>query len=185
MDGQESDLRILLEESRQRVTAIERAYAEAEQRAQKYLGERDHWHEQHWEAHQENRRLQQAYESLRVQKGGFGFTMLLTAGAVAMLFGLAVGYILIRLSNDSSKAFRRFQGEQQFQLEFSLNQGRFEEASAILSQAASHPEYRLVLSQIEFTQKLLKAAQQGCESKGPLGMSGSIPHRVSDAREGH
>ncbi|HND89171.1 MAG TPA: hypothetical protein PK971_12630, partial [Saprospiraceae bacterium] len=140
MEGQEPDPHRLLEESRQHIAALERAYAEAEQRAQKHLGERDHWHGQHWEAHQENRRLQQAYQSLRVQKGGFGFTMLLTVAAVAALFGLAAGYVFIRLSNDHSKAFQRFRGDQQFQLEFALSQGKFEESSAILQQAARHAD---------------------------------------------
>lgn len=161
-EQQNQSMHTLAEEQRQRIAVLERAFAEAEHRAQKHLQERDHWHEQHWKAHQENRQLQQQYESLRVQKGGFGFTMLLLTGFAGTVLGLVACYVFMRLHNDQVRAFQRFRGEQQFQLEFDLSHGNFNGASSVLQRSAQHPDYQPILPEIEFVHKVVVAAKQGC-----------------------
>ena len=153
----------LLDEQQKRIAALERAFAEAEHRAQKHLQERDHWHSQHWEAHQENRRLQQDYESLRLQKGGFGFRMLLTVGFSAALFGLVSCYLFFRLKNDETKTFQHFTHEHQFRFEYALSHGQFEEVEAALRSSAEQPEFQAVRPEIEFTKKIVEAAKRGCK----------------------
>ena len=153
----------LLAEQQKRIAALERAFAEAEHRAQKHLQERDHWHSQHWDAHQENRHLKQDYESLRLQKGGFGFKMLLAVGFSAALFGLVSCYLFFRLKNDETKTFQRFTREHQFRFEYALSHGQFEEVEAALRSSAQQPEFQPVRTEIEFTQKVVEAAKRGCK----------------------
>jgi len=152
----------LVAEQQKRIAALERAFAEAEHRAQKHLQERDHWHEQHWEAHQEGRRLQHDYESLRLQKGGFGFKTLLAVGFSAALFGLVGCYLFFRLKNDPVKTFHRFTREHQFQFEYALSHGQFEEVENALRRSVEQPEFQAIRPHIEFNKKIVEAAKRGC-----------------------
>lgn len=153
----------LLAEQQKRIEALERAFAEAEHRAQKHLQERDHWHSQHWDAHQDNRQLQQDYESLRLQKGGFGFKMLLAVGFAGALFGLVSCYLFFRLKNDETKTFQHFTRQHQFQFEYALSHGQFEEVEATLRGSQSQPEFQAIQPEIEFTKKIVEAAKRGCK----------------------
>lgn len=152
----------LLEEQQKRIAALERAFAEAEHRAQKHLQERDHWHGQHWEAHQESRRLQHDYEALRLQKGGFGFKMLLAVGFLAALLGLVSCYVFFRFKSTDTKTFQHFTREHQFRFEYALSHGQFEEVEAALRNSAQHPEFHSIQPEIEFTKKIVEAAKRGC-----------------------
>ncbi len=146
----------------QQIAVLEKAFADAEHRAQKYQQERDRLNDQRWDLQQENRRLEQDYESLRLQKGGFGFKSLLAVAVASVFFGVICTWLFFRLKNDHAKAFGQFTRDHQFRFEYALSQGRFEEVEAAIRSNIDRPEVQAIRPEIEFTKKIVEAAKRGC-----------------------
>ena len=150
------------EEQQQRIAALERAFTDAEHRAQKHLHERNQLNDRNWDLQQENRRLEHDYESLRLQKGGFGFKTLLAVGTGSALIGLVLCYLFFRLKDHRAAAFSQFTREHQFRFEYALSHGQFDEVEAAIRASAERSEWQVIRPQVEFTKKIVEAAKRGC-----------------------
>lgn len=140
----------------QQIAALEKAFVESESRNKK---QQEHIHRlQH-----DIRQLQDDYENLRVQKGGFGFKMLVFSGFCGFIAGLVVCFLFFRPTNHHSEAFRRFQREQLFQIEYAINEGRFEEALKQLSGFKEQPENDIIREELESIRKVTEAARRHCK----------------------
>lgn len=157
--------REVLEQLLAGVTALESALAEAENRAQKYAREAESLrqaHEQQAVAMEKigdtARRLQHDYETLRIQKGGFGFKMLIISGFAGLVFGFAVHWLFFRPRNDHAEAFAHFRNANMFNYEVAISQGRLGEVEKALKADEEKPENAVIQPEIEFARKLVGAA---------------------------
>ncbi len=151
-----------LTECRARLAAVEKAFMEAENRAQKYAQEQRKWTE--WQHSQQNnfQRLQADYENLRVQKGGFGFKSLLACGTVSAFAGALLCFLFFRPTDQHVQAFEQFRREELFSIEYALSEGRFDEVEKSLHAQRDLPHYRPIHAEIEALRKLVTAAKRGC-----------------------
>jgi hypothetical protein len=147
-----------------RLSALEKAFAEVSRQAQKYAQDRDLLIDQNHGLKQENHRLQHDYEALRLQKGGFGFKMLLFSGIGGFVSALILCYIYLALFKPQPKhmlVFQQFSHENQFKIEYALSHAQYEEVESLLYTAKGHPDYQPIRPEIEFTQKIVAAAKRG------------------------
>jgi hypothetical protein len=113
--------------------------------------------------HQNNfKRLQDDYESLRVQKGGFGFKTLLASGFAAFLTGIVLCFLFFRPTDHRAKSFEQFRHRQLFNIEYAISEGRFDDAEKILLNQRDLPENARIGSEIESMRKLVTAAKLRC-----------------------
>ncbi|MBL7806063.1 MAG: hypothetical protein JNL02_20135 [Saprospiraceae bacterium] len=157
--------RAVLEQLLSGVTALEKALVESEQRAQKYAQEAETLrlaHDQQTQALEKvaetARRLQHDYEVLRIQKGGFGFKMLLLSGFAGFVTGFLMHWLFFRPTNEHAEAFARFRDANLFHYEVAISQGRIDEVEKALKADENKPENALIQSEIEFARKLVGAA---------------------------
>ena len=151
------------EDARQRLAALERAFADAEHRAQKYAQERDAAWTQRKILQQESHQLQRDYASLRLQKGGFGFKSLLFAGMVGTFLGFGICYWLLRTTERNTDAFHQFRDQHQFSLELAISQGAFAQVDSLLKVSLEQPVNAQIRPELEFTRKIAGAAWRRCE----------------------
>jgi hypothetical protein len=110
-------------------------------------------------------RIQQAYEQLRIQKGGFGLRMLALSGFsgfVSALVLCVLYWFLFRPTDAAEAAFSRFAQEELFKYELALSQGHCRQVVQHLEAHAKAPENRLIRPQLDFARKLVSAACRGC-----------------------
>lgn len=157
--------REVLEQLLAGVTALEGALADAELRAQKYAQEAETLRQANEQQSvtidkmgETARRLQHDYENLRIQKGGFGFKMLLFSGFLAFLTGFALHWLFFRPSNNHAETFSRFRDANLFNYEVALSQGELEQVEKALKADEAKPENKLIQPEIEFARKLVGAA---------------------------
>ncbi len=150
-------------DARERLTALERAFADAEHRAQKYVQERDQAQAQSKTLQEETHALQHDYASLRLQKGGFGFKSLLFVGMIGTIVGLLVCYLFIRPKNLETETFRQFREQNQFNIELAISKGEFAQADSILNNSLHQPLNQPIKPEIEFARKIAGAAWRRCE----------------------
>jgi hypothetical protein len=156
-DGSDQSLQL-------RLTALEKAFADTSRQAQKYAQDRDLLIDQNHELKQENHRLQHDYETIRLQKGGFGFKTLLFSGIGGFVSALILCYFYIAIFKAQPNhvlVFQQFSHENQFKIEYALSHAGYEEVEALLYMAKAHPEYQPIRPEIEFTQKIVAAAKRG------------------------
>lgn len=163
------------EEYQIRIAALEKALAEVENQAQKYADELNNLRQQYADDLFEERRrvrqlhtaqhqLQQDYENLRVQKGGFGFKMLAATGFASMLLTLMLCFVYLKLKPkpDDTLAFEQFKREHLFSIEYALSHGQFAQAQITLQDAIQKHDYQRIHPEIEFARKIVGAAERGC-----------------------
>lgn len=152
-------------ENKKRLEALEQALAESNLRAEKYENEWSALFDQHKDIREKNRQLQHDYETLRLQKGGFGFKMLLLSGFAGFVTALILSFVYLKLKPKEPHvvAFRRFQLENQINYELAISQGRFEDVEKSLLFNLERPEYQIIAPEIEFTKSLVSAAKQRCD----------------------
>jgi hypothetical protein len=148
-----------LADSAQRIEALEKAFSSAEHRAQKYAQENELLSRQQKGLHVDLQQLQHDYESLRVQKGGFGFKMLMANGAAGAITGFILCYVLFRPKDNHAEVFEHFRREQQFNVEIAVNKGQYDEADAALKECLDKPEYASIKPEIVWTRKIVAAAK--------------------------
>jgi hypothetical protein len=155
----------LLAEQKNRLDALENAFATLEQRAQKYESDWSALFDQNRGLREENHRLQQDYEILRIQKGGFGFKMLLLSGLGGFITALILSFIYLKLKPKEPPvvAFRQFQRENLINFELAISKGQFEEVEKTLERSLERPEYRTIEPQILFMQEMMKATKTRCK----------------------
>jgi hypothetical protein len=147
----------------QRIAALEKAFAAAEHRAQKYVRENELLASQKQELQKELHEIQHDYESLRLQKGGFGFRTMLASGFIATIVGMVVCYVLFRPKDQHVAAFERFKHETQFNIEYAISQGQFIQAEEVLKASLEKPENELVKPEIQMMYKIVSASKRKCQ----------------------
>jgi len=150
------------EDVRQRIVALERAFADAEHRAQKYALERDAALSQSKSLQTEAQQLERDYALLRLQKGGFGFKTMLLTGFIGTLVGLVLCYLFFRPTDNDQEVFRQFREQNQFNLELAISQGEFARVDSVLKINLEHPQNQVIRPELEFTRKIAGAAWRRC-----------------------
>ena len=110
-----------------RISALEAALREAENKTQKYAQEIEKLRQQYADdlfaerqlakrLHEDRHQLQLDYERLRVQKGGFGLKAMALFGFGGFLSALVlcILYMLLRPKDDHTASFTRFRDANQF-----------------------------------------------------------------------
>lgn len=159
-----ADSKQLIAEQQKRIEALERNITEAERTVQQYKDEWSALYDQARDLREMNSRLQHDYESLRIQKGGFGFKMLMFSGLAG--FALAVllcfAYIKLKPKEAHVVAFRKFQRENLFNYELAISRGQFDEVEKSLEFNMERPEYQAIVPELEFTRNMIEAARRRC-----------------------
>lgn len=150
-------------DARERLAALERAFADAEHRAQKYVQERDQSQAQSKISQEQTHQLQRDYASLRLQKGGFGFKMLLFVGMIGTIVGLIACYLFLRPKNVEAEVFRKFKEQHQFDIEIAISKGEFAQVDSIFHVSLQQPVNQSIRPEIEFARKIAGAAWRRCE----------------------
>ncbi len=127
---------------------------------------------------EDRHRIQQDYERLRLQKGGFGIKMLMLSGfsgfmSAILLCALYVWFL--QPAPDFEVAIERFRTVHLFDLERVLSEGHFEEVENFLEKSAQKPENRSIRSSIEVARKLVTASRQGCVNRKRSGYTLPAP----------
>lgn len=154
----------LLAEQKNRIEALEQAFSALEQRARKYEDDWSALYDQNRELREENHRLQHDYEKLRIQKGGFGFKMLLFSGFCGFITALVLCFIYLKLKPKEPQvvAFRQFQRENLINFELAISKGQFGEVEQTLDRSLQRPEYEAIEPQILFMKEMVKATKNRC-----------------------
>lgn len=154
----------LLVEQKKRIDSLEHALAEADLNIQKYKEEWSALYDQNKELRDKNHRLQHDYELLRLQKGGFGFKMLLLSGFIGSLVAVLLCFAYIKLKPKEAHvvAFRQFQRENLFNYELAIHRGQFDDVEKSLDFNIDRPEYQAIAPEIAFTKNIVKAAKRRC-----------------------
>ncbi len=160
------------------IAALEESMQAAEARAQKYIGELEKLRQQYADdlfaerqiakkLHEERHALQRDYESLRVQKGGFGLKALMLTGFAGFLGGLFffLMYLLIRPKDNHTAAFEQFRDAHLFTYERAISEGRFESVEQDLQRNLSLPENKIIYPEMEFARKIVGASKRRCEGQ--------------------
>lgn len=108
---------------------------------------------------QEVQRWRSDYERLRIQKGGFGFKMLILTGFTALLFGLGAGWWFFRPKESNSTLFQRFSQAYGFQLEYQMAQKQYEAAERGLAVYRHDPVFAPILPELELINNLVRAVR--------------------------
>lgn len=106
--------------------------------------------------------LQQDYESLRLQKGGFGFKMLLLSGFFGFVFGLVACYLFFRPTDAKAHAFEKFQRDHQFSVEFDLSNGHYGDAEKRIRTAITSENYQPAREVLRSLHQIVVNAERGC-----------------------
>lgn len=161
MQTNPEELRRMVEASSKQIETLEKSLAETEKRAKSY---EEHWskiYDQCREMREETQKLQYEYEQLRIQKGGFGFKMLLFSGFCGFLTAAVLCFAYVRLVRPVSgqeAAFAAFAKSHQFDYELQLSRGEFRAVEASLREKANDPAYKIIAPEIAFAEKMVGAA---------------------------
>lgn len=154
-------------EQKKQVEALQKNLADAEQRGKRFEEDWSNLFDQNKTLREENHYIQQAYETLRIQKGGFGFKMLLFSGMGGFVTALVLCFVYLKLKpkDPHTKAFANFQHEHLMDYELALSQKRYEDVKSSLEKALQNLENQSIKSEIVFLRELVEAAERGAESE--------------------
>lgn len=154
----------LLSEQKKRIEALEQSLAAMEQKARSFEDGWSDLFDQNKSLREENHRLQQDYEILRIQKGGFGFKMLMLSGLGGFVTALLLCFVYLKLQPKEPHvvAFQQFQRENLFNYELSISKGQFDEVEKSLDKCFERPEYELIEPQLVFIREIVKASKHRC-----------------------
>lgn len=108
---------------------------------------------------QELHQWQHDYEQLRIQKGGFGFKMLLASGTLAWLVGLLAGWLVFRQKDSNEALFRQFVKASGFNLEYNLTHEQYNDAHKIVQTYQQNETFAPVRAELDFIAALIAAVQ--------------------------
>lgn len=151
------------EEMLQRIAALEKAFAGAEHKAQKYVRENELLVSQKQELQKELHVIQHDYESLRLQKGGFGFKTILATGFIATMVGMVACYVLFKPKDQHVAVFEQFRHENQFDIEYAISEGQFVQAEEALKTSLEKPDNELIKPEIRMMYKIVSAFKRKCQ----------------------
>lgn len=147
------------------IESLHQALADAEQRGQRFEESWSSLFDQNKALREENHRIQQGYETLRIQKGGFGFKMLLLSGLGGFVTALVLCFVYLKLKpkDPHTTAFANFRREHLFEYELALSKKQFEEVKISLEKSLRNPENQPIRSEIETLREIVEAAEKGCQ----------------------
>ena len=155
----------LIAAQKKRLEELEQMHHDAEKRAKSYESDWSNLFDQNKTLREANHQLQQGYETLRIQKGGFGFKMLLASGMGGFLTALILCFVYLKLKPkpDYIATFDQFRRENLFDFELNLSNGNFEEVEESLRLCSEKQAFHSIQPEIYFTQKVVGAAKRYCK----------------------
>ncbi len=147
------------------ITALRQALSEAEHRHEKALAEWSVIYDQHKTLREEHRQLTHDYEQLRLQKGGFGFKMLLFTGFMGTIVALAACFVYLKLKpkDPHTVAFEAFQRQHLFQYELDISNGKLDAVEQSLRSEVDHPDNQVIKPELEFIRQLVTTTKRHCK----------------------
>jgi Bacterial SH3 domain len=113
-------------------------------------------------------RMRNDYQSLRKQKGGFGFTSIIMGLVVGGLLGFGIHWMFFAKKDEQAVVFQKFKNENLFNMEYDISQGRLENVENNLKTKADSKEFKSIASEIEFIKKIVGAAKRKMSDGKPL-----------------
>lgn len=149
----------------QYVADLRQAAQAAEARGQRYEEAWSSLFDQNKSLREENHRLQHDYETLRIQKGGFGFKMLLFSGLGGFVTALVLCFVYIKLKpkDAHTTALHHFRRTHLFEYELALSHRKFDEVKMSLEKNIQHPDYQVIKPDLEMMRELIEAAEKGAQ----------------------
>ncbi|MDX1913030.1 MAG: hypothetical protein SFV22_16165 [Saprospiraceae bacterium] len=137
----------------------------AETRGQRYEEAWSTLFDQNKSLREENHRLQHDYETLRIQKGGFGFKMLLLSGLGGFVTALLLCFVYLKLKpkDPHTTALHHFRRTHLFEYELALSNRKFDEVKISLEKNIQHPDYQAIKPDLEIMRELVEAAEKGAK----------------------
>jgi hypothetical protein len=159
------NLEQLLKAQEIRLQELQKMHQDAEKRARSFEADWSNLFDQNKLLREENQRIQQGYERLRIQKGGFGFKMLLASGMGGFFTALVLCFVYVKLKPkpDYVATFEQFRRENLFNYELKLSNGDFESVELSLEKCLHQPEFQAIKPEIMFSQKVVGAAKRFCK----------------------
>jgi hypothetical protein len=107
----------------------------------------------------ENQRWQADYESLRIQKGGFGFKALLGTGMAATVVGMVLGWVIFYQKEPNSVLFDQFNESAGFKLEYTISQRQYPAAERLISEFNHNKAFQPLQPEFDLLMRLVNAAR--------------------------
>jgi hypothetical protein len=147
------------------LASLQHDLAEAVQRGQRFEESWSNLFDQNKTLREENHRIQQGYETLRIQKGGFGFKMLLFSGIGGFVTALVLCFVYLRLKPKEPHvaALQNFRREHLFEYELALSKKQFPEVKTSLEKELHRTENQSIKTNLEIMRELIEAAEKGCD----------------------
>lgn len=157
----------LIATQEKRIAELEKLQQESEKRAKNFESDWSNLFDQNKTLREENHRLQHGYETLRIQKGGFGFKSMLASGMGGFFTALLLCFIYVKLKPkpDYVTTFEQFRRENLFDYELNLSNGNFDVVEESLKRCSEKQEFKHIQPEIIFTQKVVGAAKRYCKEK--------------------
>jgi hypothetical protein len=100
------------------------------------------------------------YQSLRKQKGGFGFTSLALGATLGCLVGFGIHWMFFSKKEVQTVVFQKFKDENLFNMEYDISQGRFDNVEATLKTKLEAKEYKSIVPELELIKKIVGASKR-------------------------
>ena len=148
--------------------ALKQALAANEQRAKQFEEAWSTLFDQNKHLREENHRIQQGYENLRIQKGGFGFKMLMLSGIGGFVTALLLCFVYLKLKpkDAHTQALHNFRRTHLFEYEWALSKSQYETVRTSLEKETQNPDNELIKTEIEMLRELVEAAEKGSQRGG-------------------
>jgi hypothetical protein len=105
--------------------------------------------------------VESAYQTLRIQKGGFGFKALSLSGFLGFCFGLSIGlFFMLNAAQSREKRLIRFQREPLFEAELAIQDGDFNRAEQVLKFCRKEADFQKISTEIVLIEKVVTAAKK-------------------------
>ena len=154
-------------EQKKYVTSLQAALQETENRKNRFEEGWSNLFDQNRALREEHQKLRQGYEKLRIQKGGFGFKMLLFSGFGGFFTALILCFVYIKLKpkDAHTTALNNFRNEHLIEYELSLSKNDYHSVYQSLETARQLPDNQAIRTELETIRELLEAAEKGCEKQ--------------------
>jgi len=154
----------LTPDQKKHLELVQHALAEAKKRGLRFEEEWSSLFDQNKTLREENHRIQLGYENLRIQKGGFGFKMLLLSGFGGFVTALVLCFVYVKLKpkDPHITALHNFRRAHLFEYELALSRKQFKEVKVSLEKEINNPENQPIKAEIEILREVVEAAEKGC-----------------------
>ncbi len=154
----------LTPQQQQHFESLQHQLVEAVQRGQRFEESWSALFDQNKTLREENHRIQHGYENLRIQKGGFGFKMLLLSGLGGFVTALVLCFVYLKLKpkDPHTAALANFRREYLFNYELALSKKEFNEVKISLEKLIQNSDNQTIKPELEILREMVEAAEKGC-----------------------